>query len=191
MKKLTIGFAMCGSFCTFSAAIEQMKKLSDLGYGILPIMSFNAGETDTRFGKAEDFKQEILEISGKTPIEKIVDAEPIGPQKMADLMLIAPCTGNTLSKICGAVTDTPVTMAVKSHIRVEKPVLIALATNDGLAASAQNIGKMLNIKHFYFVPMKQDDPVNKPTSLVADFDLIPDAVELALKNKQKRPVFLT
>lgn len=189
MTKATIGFAMCGSFCTFSKALPQMQRLVDSGYKVIPIMSFNAYTTDSRFGKAEDFISKAEEITGSKVIATISGAEPIGPKKMCDLILIEPCTGNTLGKIAGGITDTPVTMAVKSHLRILRPVLIAAATNDGLGASAQNIGKLINTKNIYFVPMSQDDPINKPNSLVAHFELTLEAVEKALDNIQLQPVF--
>lgn len=190
MNKIRVGFAMCGSFCTFGKAIEQMKKLIEAKYKVFPIMSFNASRIDTRFGKAKDFISEIEGICDSKIINTIEGAEPIGPKNMADIILIAPCTGNTLGKLCSAITDTPVTMAAKSQLRVHKPVLISLATNDALGASAQNIGKMLNNKNIYFVPMSQDDPVKKPNSLVANFDLISSSIELALLGKQKQPIFI-
>ena len=190
MSKTSIGFAMCGSFCTFKKSIEQMKKLVSLNYDVLPIMSYNASSTDTRFGKAEDFIKEIEEITGKKIIKTIADAEPIGPKKLCDLMLVCPCTGNTLSKLSMGITDTPVTLAVKSHLRVLRPVVLCVATNDALSSSAQNIGKLLNTKNIYFVPMKQDDCVKKPNSLVADFDLVCKSVESALENKQYQPIFM-
>ena len=188
MKK-TIGFALCGSFCTFSKALPQMRALIDAGYDVLPIMSQNAYETDTRFGKAEEFIREIENMCQKEIIHTIKQAEPIGPKKMCDLILIAPCTGNTLAKLCNAITDTPVTMAAKSHLRIGRPVLLALATNDALGATAQNLGRMLNTKHIFFVPLSQDDPEKKPNSLVAHFDKIPMAVEKALQKEQMQPVF--
>ena len=191
MNKTKIGFALCGSFCTFAKALEQMKKLISLNYDILPIMSFNAANINTRFGKAEDFKKEIEKISGHKIITTIEGAEPIGPKNMIDILLIAPCTGNTLGKLCSAITDTPVTMAAKSQLRVQKPVLLALATNDALGASAQNLGKMLNVKNIFFVPMVQDDPSKKPNSLVAEFSLIAPSLELALQKQQKQPVFIS
>lgn len=188
MNGITVGFAMCGSFCTFSKALEQMEKLLSLGYDVLPIMSFNAYNTDTRFGKAEDFIDKIETMCNRKIISTIKDAEPIGPKKMTDIMLVAPCTGNTLAKLSYAITDTPVTMAVKSHLRQNKPVLLSIATNDALGASAQNIGRMLNIKHVYFVPFFQDNAEKKPNSLVAHFNLIPQALEYALKEKQLQPI---
>ncbi len=188
MKKVTVGFAMCGSFCTFSKAIEQMKKLAE-EYRVVPIMSKNAYQTDTRFGKASEFAEEIEEITKERIIHTITEAEPIGPKKICDLLLIAPCTGNTLAKLSLGITDTPVTMAAKSHLRIKRPVLIAVATNDGLGASAQNIGRLLNTKNIYFVPMAQDDYVKKPNSLVSKFDLIPSCAGLALKGVQAQPVF--
>ncbi len=190
MTKATIGFAMCGSYCTFSKAIEQLKLLVSEGYDILPIMSENAYSTDTRFGKSSYFIDTVQGITGKEIIHTIKDAEPIGPKKMCDLVLIAPCTGNTLGKLTNAITDTSVTMAAKSHLRIQRPVLITLATNDALGATAQNIGNMLNRKNIFFVPMKQDDSVNKPSSMVSDFALIPRCTALALERKQALPIFI-
>ena len=190
MTKATIGFAMCGSFCTFSKALSQMKKLVDLDYDVIPIMSNNAYSTDTRFGLAEEMVKKAEEITGKKVLHTSVQTEPIGPKKMCDLLLIAPCTGNTLAKLSLGVTDTSVTMAAKSHLRILRPVLLCIATNDALGASAQNIGRLMNTKNIYFVPMKQDDCIKKPNSLVADFDLIPECVEYALAGKQKQPVLM-
>lgn len=189
MSGATVGFAMCGSFCTFSKAIEQMRILVGAGYDVLPIMSPIACSVDTRFGKAEDIVWEVEDICNKKIIKTIVDAEPIGPKKMADVMLIAPCTGNTLGKLSCGITDTSVTMAAKSHLRVQRPLVITLATNDALGASAQNIGKLLNVKHIYFVPLSQDDPKKKPNSLVAHFDLVLPTVEAALSGQQIQPIF--
>ena len=189
MNGITIGFAMCGSFCTLAKATEQMKILVELGYDVLPVMSYNVYSGDTRFGKADDFIRTVKNICGKDIIHTIAGAEPIGPKGMTDIMLVAPCTGNTAAKLANAVTDTPVTMAVKSHLRQAKPVLIAVATNDALGASAQNIGKLMNTRHYFFVPLSQDDPQKKPNSLVSHFELIPDAVSAALDNRQIQPVF--
>ncbi len=188
-RTITLGYALCGSFCTFSKSIAQMKILKDLGYNILPIFSYNAYNTDTRFGKAEKFINEVEEICQNKIIHTINDAEPIGPRRLTDLMIISPCSGNTLAKLSLGITDTPVTMATKSHLRSGRAVLIALATNDALGASAQNIGRLLNTKNYLFVPISQDDPKTKPNSLVAHFELIPEAVEFALENKQLQPIF--
>ncbi|MDQ5983331.1 MAG: Dipicolinate synthase subunit B [Eubacteriales bacterium SKADARSKE-1] len=190
MKKLKVGFALCGSFCTLDKAIEQMKRLVELNYDVLPIMSEAVYNTDTRFGKASDFKNKVETVCSKKIIHTITMAEPIGPQNMTDIMIIAPCTGNTLSKLEGAITDTSVTMAAKAHLRGQKPLVVALATNDALGASAKNLGNMLNIKNIYFVPMAQDDPDKKPNSLVANFELIPDAIEAAFNARQLRPIIL-
>lgn len=190
MKNITIGFGICGSFCTFSKAIPQMELLAQNGYNILPIMSPISSTLDTRFGKASEIKLKIEDICSREIITDISQAEPIGPKKMVDLMLIAPCTGNTLAKLSNAITDTSVTMAAKSYLRVGGTLLIALATNDALGATAQNIGKMLNVKNVFFVPLSQDDPIKKPNSLVAHFDLILPAVEKALKKEQIQPIFM-
>lgn len=185
----TIGFALCGSFCTFDKAMAQMRELADT-YKILPIMSNNAYTTDTRFGKAQDWIQQAEEISGREVVHTIVQAEPIGPKGLVDLLAVAPCTGNTLSKIASGITDTPVTMAVKSALRIGIPVVLCCATNDAMAASGPNLLRLLNTKNVYLVPLRQDDPVKKPVSLVADFTLLPKAIELALEGKQLQPVFL-
>lgn len=189
-KHITIGFVMCGSFCTLSKAIEQMKILSNMGYNILPIMSYNVFKFDTKFGKASEFISEVEKISGKKIIHTIQEAEPLGPKKMVDIVLVAPCTGNTLAKLSCGITDTPALMAIKSNLRIKKPIVISLATNDALGASAKNIGKLLNTKNIYFVPLKQDDPQKKPLSLVANFDLIPETLEKALSKKQIQPIFI-
>lgn len=188
MKGITVGFAICGSFCTFSRIPEQMQRLVDLGYEVIPIMSYNAYSTDTRFGTAEYFRKKIENICQNEIIHTITQAEPIGPKGLTDIMIVAPCTGNTAAKLANSVTDTPVTMAVKSHLRQSKPVLIAISTNDALGASAQNIGKLMNTRHYYFVPFSQDNPEKKPNSLVAHFELIPGAMEYALLEKQIQPV---
>ncbi len=185
----TIGFAMCGSFCTFDKAVAQMKALAG-SYQILPIMSQNAYSTDTRFGKAEDWVAQVEEISGKEVVHTIVQAEPIGPKGMVDLLTVTPCTGNTLSKIANGITDTPVTMAVKSALRIGIPVVLCCATNDAMAASGPNLLRLLNTKNVYLVPLRQDDPVKKPVSLVAEFSMLPRAIEFAMEGKQLQPVFL-
>ena len=188
MKGKTIGFALCGSFCTFSQAIPQMEALRGEGADIVPIMSQTAAYTDTRFGRAEDFRAKIEDISGRRIITTIHDAEPIGPKSMLDLLVIAPCTGNTLSKLALAVTDTSVTMAAKAHLRNGKPLLIALATNDGLAGSGANLGTLLRAKSIYFVPLRQDGPLNKPASLVAVFEKLVPAAQAALEGRQLQPL---
>lgn len=189
MEKKTLGYAMTGSFCTFEKSITEMARLKSMGYSLLPIMSDNAYSTSTRFGKARDIVDRVENICEKSVIHTIPGAEPIGPKSMCDLLLVAPCTGNTLSKIALGITDTPVTMAVKSQLRIGAPVLLAVASNDALGASGENIAKLMNRKNIYFVPMRQDDPVGKPNSLVADFGLIPDSVEKALRYEQPQPVY--
>lgn len=190
MTGKTVGFAMCGSFCTFSKTVPQIKELVDRGYKVIPIMSETAYTTDTRFGKAEEFISEIERITENKVIHTISDAEPIGPKKMCDLLVIAPCTGNTISKLSNGVTDTAVTMAAKSHLRIKRPLLLCIATNDGLGASAQNIGRLLNTKNVFFVPFGQDDPNKKPNSLVAKFELIPDCADMTLSGKQYQPIIV-
>ena len=189
MKNIKLAFSLCGSFCTLSRAIEQMEKLAESGYDILPIMSFNAYSLDTKFGPAKDFINKIENISGKKVLNSLIEVEPIGPKNLADIMLICPCTGNTLSKICRATTDTPVTLGAKSHLRKGRPLVISLATNDGLSGSAVNVAKALNMKNIYFVPLSQDDPSNKPSSLVSHFDLVDETLQQALLGKQIQPIF--
>ena len=187
-KDIRIGYAMCGSFCTFSKSIKQLERLKELGADVTPIMSFNAASTDTRFGTAEGFRNTITGLTGHELICTIDGAEPIGPRKMFDVLVICPCTGNTLAKLALGVIDTPVTMAAKSHIRNSRPIVIAAATNDGLAGSAKNIGALLNYKEYYFVPFGQDDPNGKPRSLVADFSELPDTILNALNGRQLQPL---
>jgi len=188
-ENVKIALAMTGSFCTFDTTIVQLKRLIELKAQIIPVMSENAYSTDTRFGIAADFREQITELCGREIIHSIKGAEPIGPQRMADVMLVAPCTGNTLAKLALSVTDGPVTMAVKSHIRNSRPVVLCIATNDALAGSAKNIGALLNNRNYYFVPFRQDDYKEKPTSLVADFDKIPETIAKALQGKQIEPLF--
>lgn len=188
MPKPSIGFAMCGSFCTFSRALPVMEALLCDGCDVIPIMSETAYSTDTRFGKAADFTDKIEKLTNHKIIHTIRDAEPIGPREMCDLLIVAPCTGNTLAKLAHGITDTAVTMAVKSHLRILRPVLLCAATNDALGASAQNIGRLMNTKNIYFVPLSQDDPQKKPNSLVADFSKIPEYADKALAGVQAQPV---
>lgn len=184
----TIGFAMCGSFCTFKNAVDELKKLKETGADIIPIMSDISYNTDTRFGKAEDFRRQLEEITGNSIIKDVRDAEPIGPKGILDLLVVLPCTGNSLAKIAGGIADTSVTMAVKAHLRNQRPVLIAVSTNDGLGTAAKNIGALMNTKNLYFLPFSQDDYIKKPNSLVADFSKLIPAVEAAFDNKQLQPV---
>lgn len=187
-KGLRIGYVLTGSFCTFSKSFEQAKKLRDMGAEIIPIMSENANSISTRFGTAKDNKEKFEEISGRSVISSIKDAEPIGPKSLTDIIVVAPCTSNTAAKLSASITDTAATMAVKSHLRSEKPVLLAIASNDSLLGSAKNLGILFNLKNYYFVPMLQDDCTNKPASLVAEFSMIPEAVEAALRGIQLRPI---
>ena len=190
MNKIKVGFALCGSFCTFEKAKEQIRFLIDKGVEIYPVMSFNAYHSDTRFGKAEMHIAEIENICGRKIISTLTDAEPVGPKKMFDILVIEPCTGNTIAKLASGITDTPVTLAAKSHLRNERPSLIAVSTNDALSMAATNIGKLLNNKNIYFVPMKQDDCNNKPRSVVADFTATYDALLSALDGKQIQPIYI-
>lgn len=185
-----IGFAVCGSFCTFSKVMKEVKNLVDLGYEVYPIMSEQAYSTDTRFGKAEDFRNFLKEVTGKEIICTIKGAEPIGPKAFLDALVIAPCTGNTIAKIANSVTDSAVAMAAKANLRNERPLVIAVSTNDGLSGNAQNIGKLLSRKNVFFVPFGQDDCLGKPDSLVADMTLIPKTLDLALEGKQHQPVLV-
>lgn len=186
---MNVGFAMCGSFCTFDHVFPVMKLLSQ-SYSVTPIFSEAAYTTDTRFGSAAEHIQLAEAICGVPPIHSIVQAEPIGPKKLFDILVIAPCTGNTLAKLSHGIADTPVTMAAKSQLRNGRPVLIAVSTNDGLSGAAENIGRLLNRKNIYFVPFGQDDAKNKPTSLVADFTQISHAIEEALSGRQMQPILL-
>lgn len=186
----TVGFALTGSFCTFSKAMEQMQKLVEAGFDVLPIMSQASYDTDTRFGTAESFRDLAVSITGREIIHTIERAEPIGPKSLLDVLAIVPATGNTMAKIANGINDTPVTMAAKAHLRNGKPVLIAVSTNDALSASAQNIGRLFNTKNVFFVPMRQDDIIKKPTSLMADFGLVVPAVKAALEKRQLQPVFI-
>lgn len=184
---MTIGFALCGSFCTFHQIFPVMEALAS-DYDIIPIFSGASGSIDSRFGNAAEHIQKALEITGHQPIMTIAEAEPIGPKKLLDALIIAPCTGNTLAKLAHSIADGPVTMAAKSHLRNGRPILVAVSTNDALAGAAENIGRLLARKHYYFVPFGQDDAQKKPTSMVADFTQIPEALELAITGKQLQPI---
>lgn len=186
---MKIGFALCGSFCTYSDVFPMMELLSR-DHQVTPIFSENSAAIDSRFGTAIEHLQTAVEICGNAPIQTIAEAEPIGPKKLFDVLVIAPCTGNTLAKLAHSIADTPVTMAAKSHLRNGRPVVVAVSTNDGLAGAAENIGRLLARKHYYFVPFGQDDPKKKPTSLIADFGMIPLAVEEAMQGRQIQPILL-
>lgn len=190
LKNKRIGYAMTGSHCTLAKSIPVLEKLKDLGADLVPIISETVLNNDTKFGAAEQWINKITEICNKTIINSIVKAEPIGPDKILDLLVIAPCTGNTLAKIANGIIDETVVMAAKAQLRNERPVLVALATNDGLGLNAKNLGVLLNTNNIYFVPFGQDNPIEKKNSLVARFDLIIKASEYALDGKQIQPVLI-
>ncbi|HIZ56293.1 MAG TPA: dipicolinate synthase subunit B [Firmicutes bacterium] len=185
-----IGFALTGSFCTFERALKTMEELVKSGNQVTPIFSFHAAGLDTRFGRADDFIRRAEDICGHRVIRTIQDAEPIGPKSMFDILVVAPCTGNTLAKLAASIIDTPVTMAVKSHLRNSRPVVLAVSTNDALGGAAQNIGALLHRRNYYFVPARQDNPEKKPTSVVACFEKIPETISAALEGRQIQPVLL-
>ena len=190
VDKLKIGYALTGSFCTFAESFEAMKRLAALGHELTPITSFNAYNISTRFGTKEENRSRLLDICGRDIIYTIEDAEPIGPKKMFDILIVAPCTSNTLAKLASGINDTPVTMAVKSHLRNMRPVLIAISTNDALAAAAKNIGMLQNYRNYYFVPYRQDDIEKKPMSMVADFSLMTKAIDAAMNGRQLQPIVM-
>lgn len=186
----TIGFALCGSFCTFKEVFKEIEKLASSGYEIIPIMSENSYSLNTRFGDAKYWTARLKEITGNKIIHTIPDAEPIGPKKLLDALIIAPCTGNTLAKLAYGITDSCVTLAAKAHLRNARPLILAPSTNDALANASKNIGALLNYKNIYFVPFGQDSFQAKPNSMVADFTLIPDTIESALNGKQLQPIII-
>ena len=190
MEQITVGFAFCGSFCTLAQAVATLEAVKANYARVIPIVSENVAATDTRFGSAHDFLREMERICDHRVIQTVKEAEPIGPKKLLDALVICPCTGNTLAKLAHGVADTSVTMAAKAHLRNGRPLVLAPSTNDGLRAAAGTIGQLLKRKHIYFVPFRQDDPAGKPTSLVADFDLVPAALEKALEGEQVQPVLL-
>lgn len=185
---MVVGFAMCGSFCTIGKCVESLEKLKDTGIDIIPVMSETVYNTDNRFNKASELIDKVEEICKNKILHSITMTEPIGPKKLLDALIIAPCTGNTIAKIANSVTDSSVTMAAKAHLRNKRPLIIAISTNDGLSNSAKNIGMLLNMKNVYFVPFRQDDPVNKQTSLVANMDKIEETLKYAMKGEQIQPV---
>lgn len=185
-----IGFVMTGSFCTFRKTIDELKKIVKLGAKVVPIMSENSYTMDTKFGKAEDFINEIEDITGTKILHTIQEVEPLGPKDMLDILVVAPATGNTMAKLANDIIDGPATMAVKSHLRRERPVVIAISSNNGLSGAGENIGKLLNRKHYYFVPFKQDNPITKPRSIVFDPSYLIKTIEYALDDEQIQPILL-
>ena len=190
MRKERVGFAVCGSFCTHEAVLSVLEKMTKLYETVIPIASENAAFTDTRFGESEELLEQLEDLTGNDVLCDIPSVEPIGPQNLLDVLVIAPATGNTIAKLAAGITDTTVTMAAKAHLRNGGPVVIAVASNDGLAAGAKNIGELLARKNYYFVPFGQDSPTQKPCSLIADFDQIPETVEAALRGEQLQPILL-
>ena len=188
LEGVKVGIGITGSFCTFDTVLNEIKRLVDEGADVYPIMSYNASSLDTKFGLAEDWIEKIEEVTGNRIISTIQDAEPIGPTSYLDILVIAPCTGNTLAKIANGITDTPVCMAYKAHLRNGKPVVIAISTNDGLGANGKNLGLLLDKKNVYFVPFSQDDPIKKPTSIIAHYDMIIPTILEALKGRQIQPI---
>ncbi|MBE3571628.1 MAG: dipicolinate synthase subunit B [Moorella humiferrea] len=190
LKGKRVGFAVTGSHCTLAAVVPQLARVVAEGAQVVPILSPAVRDSDTRFGTSAFWRAEVERITGQKAIDSIVAAEPIGPQKLFDVVVVAPCTGNTLAKLANGITDTPVLMAVKAHLRNLRPVVIAVATNDGLGANAVNLGHVMNMKNIYLVPFGQDDPFNKPNSLVASMDLIVDTILVALEGRQLQPLLL-
>lgn len=190
MNEERVGFALTGSFCTLDTTLAAMEALAGEYPNLIPIVSPAVAGTDTRFGRAEDFHHRITQLCGRGVIDSVREAEPIGPRKLLDVLVIAPCTGNTLAKLAAGIADTAVTMAAKAHLRNGRPVVVAISTNDGLAGAARNLGELLCRKHYYFVPFRQDDPEGKPTSLVADLGKLTDTVTAALEGRQLQPLLL-
>lgn len=190
LSGVRIGFALTGSHCTLDEVMPKIKEMVNEGADITPIVSHSVNNIDTRFGTAQKWQNMLKEITGKEPINTISKAEPIGPQKLVDVIVIAPCTGNTIAKLANGITDTPVLMAAKSHLRNQKPVIIAISTNDGLGMNAKNLGLLLNTKNIYMVPFGQDSPDGKPNSLKSKMDLIMDTIEYALQGKQLQPLLI-
>lgn len=185
-----IGFAFCGSFCTFAKAMTALEDVRSRFGDVTPIVSEASSSLDTRFGEAHAFMMEMERICDKRVIDSLTKAEPLGPKKLLDALVICPCTGNTLGKLAGGIADSTVSLAAKAHLRNGRPIIIAISTNDALASAAKNIGALMDKKHIYFVPFRQDDPVGKPTSIVADFSLVADTVSAALEGRQLQPMLL-
>ncbi len=190
LKGKKIGFALTGSFCTFDKVLPQIKKLVEQGAEVIPIMSYHVATMDTKFGEAGEWKKKLHEITGRNPICDLNDTEPIGPEGLLDVLVIAPCTGNTMAKLANAITDTPVLMAAKSQLRNQRPVVLAVSTNDGLGLNAKNLGILLSTKNVYMVPFGQDNPQKKPNSLVANYELLIDTTINALNGKQLQPLLI-
>lgn len=189
MPKPKLGLAICGSFCTFDKVLPVAERLAE-DYEVTAILSEISAATDTRFGKAEDFRRRLEEITGKELITTIREAEPVGPKKLFDILAVAPCTGNTLAKLACSIADSSVSLACKAHLRNRRPLVIAVSTNDALGANARNIGELMNRKHHYFVPFRQDDPRGKPNSVIADLSLLPQTLAEALEGRQLQPLIL-
>ncbi|MDR0935695.1 MAG: dipicolinate synthase subunit B [Oscillospiraceae bacterium] len=189
MNRPTVGFALCASYCTYKDVIEVLRETAKR-FNVIPIMSGNAANTDTRFGTAEYWRAEIREATGREPLTTLAEVEPFGPKKLLDILVIAPATGNTIAKLAAGVSDSSVSLAYKAHLRNARPVVIAISTNDALSGNAPNFGQLLNRRNHYFVPFGQDDAIGKPTSLVADFRQIPDAVAAALRGEQLQPLLI-
>jgi dipicolinate synthase subunit B len=188
---MTVGFALCGSFCTLEQALAQVERLVELRHNVIPIVSAAVYETDTRFGTAAGWMQKIEAACGRKPIHTLAGAEPIGPQALLDILVIAPCTGNTLAKLAAGIADTSVTLACKAHLRNNRPVVLGISTNDALSVAARNIGLLLARKHVYFVPFAQDDPMNKPSSAIADLTLLPETIQAAMAGRQLQPLLIS
>ena len=183
-----IGYGLCGSFCTLTQSVKQMEKLAEKGHKIYPIMSPITYGIDTRFGTCKGFIDKIEGLSGEKVMHTIAEVEPIGPKSYLDILVVAPCTGNTLGKLANGIYDTSITLAIKAQLRNKKPVVLAVATNDGLANSAQNIGRVMNLPNVYFVPMAQDDPIGKPDSVIADFEKVEETVMKAMNGEKTQPI---
>lgn len=190
LKGLSIGIGLTGSYCTFEKVVPVLEEMNRLGAELYPIITPSVKHHDTRFGKAEDWKKKISEVTGREPVDNIVGAEPVGPKSFLDVMVVAPCTGNTLAKLANGITDTAVLMAVKAQLRNAKPVVIAVSTNDGLGLNAKNIGILINTKNIFLVPFGQDNPIKKENSLVARVDLIIKTIKKALEGRQIQPVLI-
>lgn len=190
LDRIRIGVVMTGSHCTIGDTIPQLRLLREEGAELFPIFSYTIDETDNRFYRVENLKKDIAAITGRSPVNTIVGAEPIGPQKLLDVVIVIPTTGNTIAKLANGIVDTPALMAVKAHLRNQRPVVIAISTNDGLGMNARNIGMLINMKNIYFVPFRQDNPFEKENSLVADLNLVLDTILHAMNGKQLQPVLL-